>query len=125
MRRTLPAKDLPGKASSVMRTGWPTAIFGASTSSIGAFTYRQRLVDQVDRRRHRHARRRRRRVLADLADDLGHRAVEGRHQHRALARRADHLDAGLRLRHVGLGGGTGGHARIGLRAQVVQIALRR
>ncbi len=36
------------------------------------------VVDQVDRRRRRHAGRRRRRVLADLADDLGHRAVERR-----------------------------------------------
>jgi hypothetical protein len=37
---TLPANDLPGSASSVMRTGCPAAIFGASTSSIGAVTYR-------------------------------------------------------------------------------------
>ncbi|MBS1163798.1 MAG: hypothetical protein H6R03_1694 [Burkholderiaceae bacterium] len=40
-RLTLPGNDFFGRASSVMRTGWPTTIFGASTSSIGAFTYRQ------------------------------------------------------------------------------------
>jgi hypothetical protein len=35
---TRPSNTVPAIASSVMRTGWPGRIFGASISSIGAFT---------------------------------------------------------------------------------------
>ena len=60
-----------------------------------------RLVDQVDRRRRRHAWRRGRRVLAHLADDLGDRAVERRNQHRASLLRVREPDVRLGLRDVG------------------------
>ena len=77
------------------------------------------LVDQIDRRWRRHPWRRRCRVFAHLADDLGHRAVERRGQHRAPLHHAGQVHACASLGHVRLRRRARGAARVGLDAGIV------